>query len=50
MLKGRLGLETARVPHADRHGLIWLERGELCVINGCLHFARGKDTLTPTFD
>ncbi len=50
MLKGRLGLETARVPHADRHGLIWLERGELCVVNGCLHFARGKDTLTPTFD
>jgi CRISPR-associated protein Cas1 len=50
VLKGRLGLETARVPHADRHGLIWLERGELCVINGCLHFARGKDTLTPTFD
>lgn len=47
MLKGRLGLETARVPHADRHGLIWLERGELCVIDGCLHFAAGKDSLTP---
>lgn len=44
MLKGRLGLETARVPHADRHGLIWLERGELCVVNGCLHFMRGKDS------
>ena len=26
MLKGRLGLETARIPHADRHGLLWLER------------------------
>jgi CRISP-associated protein Cas1 len=50
MLKGRLGLETARVPHADRHGLLWLERGELCVINGCLHFMRGKDSLTPTAD
>jgi CRISPR-associated protein Cas1 len=50
MLKGRLGLETARVPHADRHGLIWLERGELCVINGCLHFARAKETSTPIFD
>ncbi|MCB1859837.1 MAG: type I-E CRISPR-associated endonuclease Cas1 [Gammaproteobacteria bacterium] len=50
MLKGRLGLETARVPHADRHGLIWLERGELCVVNGCLHFMRGKDSLTPTAD
>ncbi|NDC08457.1 MAG: type I-E CRISPR-associated endonuclease Cas1 [Oxalobacteraceae bacterium] len=50
MLRGRLGLETARVPHADRHGLIWLERGELCVIDGCLHFARGKYADTPTFD
>lgn len=50
MLKGRLGLETARVPHADRHGLVWLERGELCVVNGCLHFMRGKDSLTPTAD
>jgi CRISPR-associated protein Cas1 len=47
MLKGRLGLETARVPHADRHGLIWLERGELCVIDGCLNFMAGKDSLTP---
>lgn len=50
MLKGRLGLEAARVPHADRHGLLWLERGELCVVNGCLHFMRGKDSLTPTAD
>jgi CRISPR-associated protein Cas1 len=47
MLKGRLGLEKARMPHADRHGLIWLERGELCVIDGCLHFLAGKDSLTP---
>ena len=50
MLKGRLGLETARVPHADRHGLLWLERGGVCVVNGCLHFMRGKDSLTPTAD
>ena len=47
MLKGRLGLESARVPHVDRHGLIWLERGELCVIDGCLHFLSGKESLTP---
>ncbi|EXJ14514.1 CRISPR-associated protein Cas1 [Imhoffiella purpurea] len=47
MLKGRLGLETARMPHADRHGLIWFERGELCVIDGCLHFFQGKDSLKP---
>jgi len=50
VLKGRLGLETVRFPHADRHGLLWLERGELCVIDGCLHFARGNNTLRPTLD
>jgi CRISPR-associated protein Cas1 len=50
MLKGRLGLEAARVPHADRHGLLWLERGELCVVDGCLHFARGHDSLQPSLD
>jgi CRISPR-associated protein Cas1 len=50
MLKGRLGLETARIPHADRHGLLWLERGELCVIDGCLHFSRGADLLRPVID
>lgn len=38
MLKGRLGLDTARVPHADRHGLVWLERGRLEVEDGCLRF------------
>ena len=50
MLKGRLGLETARIPHADRHGLLWLSRGELCVVDGCLHFMRGRDSLTPDID
>lgn len=49
MLKGRLGLETARIPHADRHGLIWLERGELCVVDGCLNFHSGKNTPSPQF-
>lgn len=39
MLKGRLGLETARIPHADRHGLIWLNRGRLYVEDGVLRFA-----------
>lgn len=38
MLKGRLGLETARMPHASRHGLIWLDRGNLSVEDGCLRF------------
>jgi CRISPR-associated protein Cas1 len=38
VLKGRLGLETARVPQADRHGLIWLKRGRLAVEDGNLVF------------
>jgi CRISPR-associated protein Cas1 len=50
MLKGRLGLESARIPHADRHGLLWLERGELCVLDDCLHFGRNMDTLKPVLD
>ena len=38
MLVGRLGLEKARIPHADRHGLVWLDRGRLEVEDGCLRF------------
>lgn len=38
VLKGRLGLETARVPHADRHGLVQLERGQLYAEDGTLRF------------
>lgn len=38
MLKGRLGLETARIPHADRHGLVWLSRGVLSAEDGTLRF------------
>lgn len=46
MLKGRLGLDTARLPHADRHGLLWLDRGNLSVEGGCLRFvAAGSDTV-----
>lgn len=40
MLPGRLGLETARIPHADRHGLLWLARGALTVRDGTLRFER----------
>lgn len=43
MLKGRLGLETARVPHADRQGLLWLSRGRLTVEDGTLRFATAGD-------
>lgn len=38
MLKGRLGLETARIPQRDRHGLVWLEHGQLAVRAGTLIF------------
>lgn len=43
MLKGRLGLESARVPQADRHGLLWLGRGSLGVQDGTLHFVTAGD-------
>ncbi len=43
MLRGRLGLETARIPHADRHGLLWLSRGALTVRDGTLRFERRAD-------
>jgi len=38
MLLGRLGLDKARIPHADRHGLLFLDRGRLEVEDGCLRF------------
>lgn len=38
MTFARLGLENARIPHADRYGLLWLERGSLSVAEGTLHF------------
>lgn len=38
MLKGRLGLETARIPQVDRHGLMWLERGHLIADDGTVCF------------
>ncbi len=38
LLRGRLGLASSRMPHADRHGLLWLERGTLSVEEGTLRF------------
>jgi len=38
LLKGRLGLESARIPQKDRHGVIWLARGRLTVDSGTLQF------------
>jgi CRISP-associated protein Cas1 len=43
MLKGRLGLETARIPHADRHGLLGLGRGRLTVEDGTVRFITAGD-------
>lgn len=45
MLKGRLGLERLQIAHADRHGLLYLDRGVLTVVDGCLHFASGGGVL-----
>jgi CRISPR-associated protein Cas1 len=38
LFAGRLGLADSRIPHADRHGLIWLSRGKLFVEDGTLRF------------
>lgn len=45
MLRGRLGLERAQIPHADRHGLIYVDRGALSVQDGCLLFTSGGGVL-----
>ena len=38
LFAGRLGLADARIPQADRHGLLWLTFGNLSVEDGTLHF------------
>lgn len=43
MLKGRLGLDSAKVPHADRAGLLYLARGALTARDGTLAFLRSSD-------
>ncbi len=50
MLLGRLGLETARIPHSDRHGLVWFDRGQLSVEDGCLRFVCAGGGGTPAGD
>lgn len=45
MLKGRLGLERVQIAHADRHGLLYLDRGHLSVVDGCLGFSSGGGVL-----
>lgn len=47
-LPGRLGLAEARIPHADRHGLVWLSRGNLYVEDGTLRFVTaGSEEFEP---
>ena len=45
MLKGRLGLERVQIAHADRHGVLYLDRGNLSINDGCLCFASGGGVL-----
>ncbi len=45
MLRGRLGLDKARIPYSARHGLIWLDRGRLDVTDGCLRFVTAGGSL-----
>ena len=44
MLKGRLGLDSAKVPHRDRAGLLYLARGALTARDGTLAFLQGEAT------
>ena len=50
MLKGRLGLDSAKVPHADRAGLLWLARGALTSRDGTLAFLQGPRTEADALD
>ncbi|NLJ74194.1 MAG: type I-E CRISPR-associated endonuclease Cas1 [Firmicutes bacterium] len=48
LFSGRLGLARSRIPHVDRHGLLWLSRGNLYVKDGTLCFrAAGNDDMEP---
>lgn len=51
MLKGRLGLDSAKVPHRDRAGLLYLARGALTARDGTLAFKKkvsaSDDALSP---
>lgn len=44
MLKGRLGLDSAKVPHADRAGCLYLARGALTARDGTLAFLQNEAT------
>jgi len=50
LLIGRLGLAESRIPHVDRHGLLWLSRGKLYVESGTLRFQTAGDGELPAGD
>jgi CRISPR-associated protein Cas1 len=50
MLKGRLGLDSAKVPHADRAGCLYLARGALTARDGTLAFVQGDNTAADALD
>lgn len=50
MLKGRLGLDSAKVPHADRAGLLYLARGALTARDGTLAFLQGEATAADSLE
>lgn len=50
MLKGRLGIDSAKVPHADRAGCLYLARGALTARDGTLAFLQGNATPADALD
>lgn len=50
LFPGRLGLAESRIPHADRHGLLWLSRGALRVEDGTLRFVAAESELIAAGD
>lgn len=50
MLKGRLGIDSAKVPHADRAGCLYLARGALTTRDGTLAFLQGHKSATDALD
>lgn len=50
MLKGRLGLDSARVPHKDRAGLLYLAHGALTARDGTLAFLQKVSTSADALD
>ncbi len=48
LFSGRLGLAQSRIPHVDRHGLLWLSKGNLFVKDGTLSFRTvGSEDMDP---